>query len=231
MVTSGGFYSENLPTASGDAGHLLSDGNAMTTALCLTCGETKFGAFCPCSNCKAPATGNQGLDINFSDHRMSVSSLERLGAIIKSIRTKTDDDEVVFWTFISYMSSHPSEVLKADPPNQFASAISDVMANVSLPVVDLELKEMVDHGPPMTTVKAPPELFSAFDGKYEFVAIARVQVRDRCGTVSSAILMDTGDGPTIAVPDKSGIITNELVAIRKMPNRLLGWLIRPPWLP
>lgn len=202
----------------------------MTTALCLNCGSTKFGALCPCPNCESPATGNQGLDINFSDHRMTVASLERLGSVIKTIRTKTSEDELVFWAFISYMSSHPSDILKADPPTELASAVAELRSTLELPLVDLELKEMEDRGPPMTSVKAPPDLFSAYERKHGFVAVAAVQVRDRAGAVSRAILMDSDDGPNIAIPDESGVAVDELIAIRKMPGRLLGWLIRPCWL-
>ena len=39
----------------------------MTQALCLHCGEIKFGALCPCPQCQADSTGNVDLDIAFSD--------------------------------------------------------------------------------------------------------------------------------------------------------------------
>ena len=48
----------------------------MTWALCLNCGEKKFGAICPCPSCQAESTGDINLDIAFSDHHMSVETIK-----------------------------------------------------------------------------------------------------------------------------------------------------------
>jgi len=43
----------------------------VTWALCLNCGEVKFGAICPCPKCNVESTGDMNLDIAFSDHHMA----------------------------------------------------------------------------------------------------------------------------------------------------------------
>ena len=85
----------------------------MTTALCMFCGETKFGAFCPYPACESPATGDPNLDIMFSDHRMPVSNLQQFGDIIRAINAECDDLDTRFWSFITHVSKHYDEVLSA----------------------------------------------------------------------------------------------------------------------
>jgi hypothetical protein len=72
----------------------------MTLALCLNCGVTKFGAVCPCPQCKFSTTGDFNLDITFSDHRFSKTTLQAFGAVIASIHRVCDDGQLRFWTFI-----------------------------------------------------------------------------------------------------------------------------------
>ena len=81
----------------------------MTTALRLYCGKTKFGAFNPCPSCDAPATGDHNLDIAFSDHRVPVADLEQLGKVIRAINAVTENQDVRFWSFISYISRNHDE--------------------------------------------------------------------------------------------------------------------------
>lgn len=81
----------------------------MTWALCLNCGEIKFGAICPCPKCNTASTGNMNLDIAFSDHRMAKETLEEFGQVVAAIHRASSDDELCFWTFIRYISlNHPS---------------------------------------------------------------------------------------------------------------------------
>ena len=41
----------------------------MTQALCLSCGNTKFGAIVPCPDCRVASCGDMKTDIAFSDRR------------------------------------------------------------------------------------------------------------------------------------------------------------------
>ncbi len=81
----------------------------MTDALCLSCGDIKFGAFLECESCSAGSTGNIDLDIVFTDHHYSIETLQEFGAVIKKIHTQSEDDNICYLTFIAYISeNHPS---------------------------------------------------------------------------------------------------------------------------
>lgn len=201
----------------------------MTTALCLHCGETKFGAFCPCHSCKAPATGDHNLDIAFSDHRIPVTNLEQLGNVIRVINAASDDPDTRFWTFISYVSRNHNELLSATPPPELQERIDRVLSSVDLPSVDLKLKELpADDGPPAKTIELPKALFERYDAANSFFAIASVQVRDHNGKIYSATLMD-GNVPLVICREDCPLTSDNIAAIRKMPGRLFGWLIKPKW--
>lgn len=64
----------------------------MSLALCLACGNIKFGALCECDECGTGSTGNTDLNILFSDWHMS----EELSNIIK-INGIGNNKEVNFW--------------------------------------------------------------------------------------------------------------------------------------
>ena len=58
----------------------------MTQALCFKCGNTKFGAFTRCRECGSPPSGLPKLDIAFSDHTLSIATLEVLGRVKKRLK-------------------------------------------------------------------------------------------------------------------------------------------------
>jgi hypothetical protein len=81
----------------------------MTMALCLKCGDFKFGALVECAHCKGAATGDAELDIAFSDWHCSPETLELFGDVIRKINVHSTDPETRFWAFIQYVSvNHPS---------------------------------------------------------------------------------------------------------------------------
>ncbi len=110
----------------------------MTWALCFNCGEIKFGALCPCSECRAEATGNSDLDIAFSDHRLAKSTLEDFGSIIQQIRQVRDDDELRFWTFLHYVSENYPTILSIDSKPEMSATVHKVLERVDLPRITLE---------------------------------------------------------------------------------------------
>ena len=202
----------------------------MTTALCLRCGETKFGAFCQCHSCDAPATGNHNLDIAFSDHRIPVGSLEQLGGVIRSVNEASDDPDTRFWAFISYVSRTNDELLSATPPSELQERVDSILSSIQLPLFELKLKELpADDGPPVKNVEIPKSLFERYAAANNFFAIASVQVRDHQGTIHSATLMDD-DGPLLVCREDSSITPGSIAAIRKSPGCLFGWLIKPKWI-
>ena len=84
----------------------------MTWALCLNCGETKFGAILRCEKCGFRSTGDMNLDTLFSDHNISVSTLIQFGEVIKAINLASADAQERFWTFIYYVSVHHPELIE-----------------------------------------------------------------------------------------------------------------------
>src|ERR1022692_1313994 len=100
----------------------------MTLALCLNCGATKFGAICPCPECKFGPTGDMNLDIAFSDHRMSKATLQAFGEVIRSIRKVCNDDRLRFWTFIYWVSTSHSTVIGVNLPAEQQKQYAEILA-------------------------------------------------------------------------------------------------------
>jgi len=107
----------------------------MTWALCLNCGETKFGAICPCPSCQTASTGDMALDIAFSDHRMTVETIKELGEVVRAIQRVCDDDELRFWAFIAFVSTNFPEILHVDLKPEAAERCGDVLALAEPPRV------------------------------------------------------------------------------------------------
>jgi hypothetical protein len=109
----------------------------MTWALCLNCGEVKFGAICPCPRCNIASTGNMSLDIAFSDHHLSKDSLGQLGKVVEAIHRGSSDKELCFWTFIHYIATaHPS-ILGVELEPAMRSRAEQLLGGLQLPPVDL----------------------------------------------------------------------------------------------
>ena len=105
----------------------------MTLALCLNCGEIKFGAICPCPKCQVASTGDMRLDIAFSDHHLAVEKLEELGRVVKGIGAACDEDELRFWSFIRYVSDHEPEILRVDLKPEHAERVTSILARLRIP--------------------------------------------------------------------------------------------------
>lgn len=123
----------------------------MTMALCLNCGDIKFGALCPCPKCQAASTGNMQLDIAFSDHRYDVSTLRQLGGVIKEIRAHCGERSTCFWTFIQYVSQNHPEILRVEIRPEAQPAIEALMAQCTFPEVVVKpgrsglFRRILDH--------------------------------------------------------------------------------------
>lgn len=113
----------------------------MTMALCFNCGETKFGALCPCESCDAGSTGNVNLDIAFSDHRMSLETLKAFGEVVKAIRRVCDNDELRFWSFLSYISTNHSDILTIKLESKFQRPVAEILARADPPSVEVQESE------------------------------------------------------------------------------------------
>jgi hypothetical protein len=107
----------------------------MTIALCLNCGEMKFGAICECPNCETSSTGEFGLDIAFSDWSMSEEHLKEFGNVIAYFKNKTNDPDIAFLAFIRYVSENYSSIFYADISDDFAQRVDEIYNESEIPVV------------------------------------------------------------------------------------------------
>lgn len=112
----------------------------MTTALCLNCGDLKFGAICPCPACKFASTGDMHLDILFSDHKVSAKSLKELGGVIKQISTHARDQNERIWTFLQYISIHHPSLLHITLDGEMLVRTQSILGSIPLPAIVLDIK-------------------------------------------------------------------------------------------
>lgn len=110
----------------------------MTMALCFNCGQTKFGAICPCPDCSVASTGDISLDIAFSDHHLSIAALESFGDVVRAIHRVCDDDELRFWSFIRYVSLHHTDILGVELAPEQRKECDEVLARAQPPSVSVK---------------------------------------------------------------------------------------------
>ena len=109
----------------------------MTDALCFRCGNIKFGAWCGCRECGNESSGNRELDITFSDHNMSRSSLEKFGNFIKLLHSHCEKEDVCFWAFIRFVSDKHPSILSAQPPESIVADIESLLTQVEHPHIEI----------------------------------------------------------------------------------------------
>ena len=105
----------------------------MTWALCLNCGEVKFGAICPCPKCSVASTGDMNLDIAFSDHHVARESLEQLGQVVAAIQRASSDRQLCFWTFIRYVAIHHPSILGVDLKPEVQLKCDELLRQIVIP--------------------------------------------------------------------------------------------------
>jgi hypothetical protein len=98
----------------------------------------KWGAIVPCPECNVGSTGDINLDIAFSDHRMSVSTLTAFGEVVMAIRRVCEDDRRRFWSFIRFVSANHSDILGVQMSLEEAAACDAVLASADPPRVVAE---------------------------------------------------------------------------------------------
>jgi hypothetical protein len=110
-------------------------------ALCFHCGQTKFGAICPCPDCGVSSTGNIQLDIAFSDHHLSVATIGAFGEVVRALRRVCPDDKDRFWAFIQYVSTHHPDILLIESPAEEGARLARIAALANPPPVVIEESE------------------------------------------------------------------------------------------
>jgi len=114
----------------------------MTWAMCLNCGDIKGGVLIPCSKCEAPATGNLGLDIAFSDHRIPREKLLELGSIVSEIHRICKDESLCLWTFLQYVTLHHPSILEIHLKDEAKEAVESVLARLNIAPVSVSTTEL-----------------------------------------------------------------------------------------
>jgi len=114
----------------------------MTMALCINCGDIKFGAICTCPNCKVASSGNMDLDIAFSDHNYDVVTLKEFGSVVRLISSATEDPPLRFWSFLHYISENHPSILRVELEPELKTEIAATLSKVVLPPVTLRQSPM-----------------------------------------------------------------------------------------
>jgi len=102
----------------------------MSLALCLKCGNIKIGAFNECDKCGSPSTGNEDLDIQFSDWKLSVENIDFFSNIIQNISNMCSNKKIVFWTFLAYISKEHNEILEVEVPEEYQKDVESLLLNI-----------------------------------------------------------------------------------------------------
>lgn len=109
----------------------------MTVALCICCGELKFGAFCPCDKCKVSSSGNKDVDVAFTDHFHSPETLEEFGAVIKKMKSVCRDTDELYWCFVYWVLKNHPGILKGSLDPELEEQIVEILGDIELPKVTL----------------------------------------------------------------------------------------------
>lgn len=105
----------------------------MTMALCLNCGGIKLGALCACHNCQAEATGDQNLDVYFTDWIHSIETLEYYGAVIREIHSHGDSSENCFWAFMLFVTNTDPGAITITLDPEVKGAATEVLLKCTFP--------------------------------------------------------------------------------------------------
>ncbi|HUG68218.1 MAG TPA: hypothetical protein VMM76_10730 [Pirellulaceae bacterium] len=160
-----------------------------------------------------------------------MATLKRFGELIQQLNTRCDDPDVRFWAFVSYISDHPAQLLTASPPPELADRVANLLADANLPIIAADLKPLPEEtGPPQKTIAVPDRLLQAYLKDNEFFAIDSVQVRRKDGEILNGALIESDGVPQFMFGGDIEMISDDIVAIRKAPGCLIGWLVKPQWI-
>jgi len=120
----------------------------MTVALCTNCGNLKVGAYLACEKCNCGPTGNQDLDIAFTDHYLTEQTLREFGQVIQAIRLNTNDEATAFWAFMKSVSEQYPEIIIVAVPRKYSKSSDMLLRQTQLP------KVFVEDSPRLDTVES-----------------------------------------------------------------------------
>jgi len=100
----------------------------MTFALCLNCGEMKFGVFGACPECNVDSNEYERINLDFSDWALSIKEMEEYGRVIKEIHAHENNDKTCFWAFILYVSKCNPEIISGSIEPDFKAELEALLA-------------------------------------------------------------------------------------------------------
>jgi hypothetical protein len=110
----------------------------MTIALCLKCGETKWGAWCECEKCGTKPDVGSRLELVFTDHNYAPDTLEQLGAVLKEISSLSEDTQQAQRAFLYYLSVNHPDILQVSFPPEDTQVLEALLAACTLKPVTIE---------------------------------------------------------------------------------------------
>lgn len=117
-----------------------------TMAMCPNCGEIHFGAWVPCDKCGFSCDEKSNLMhvcLLFSDHNMSVRTLENFGKVIKNLQPEFPDFDERVWAFFKYIADTYLESGIVNTqffrlPEPLQTKIPPKLRRLTLPVFEVE---------------------------------------------------------------------------------------------
>ncbi len=202
----------------------------MSTSLCFHCGELKLKATRRCAKCGVKSYGDRYLDDRFSDNQMSLSSLTQFGNIIRQLALHGENPTVCFWAFLEHVSSQPKNLLGTTTPDELTDRVRMLLAAANLPTVIAEFKPLpLDAAPEQRAVRLPSPVSNLKWKGNDPLNRERVQLRRKSGSVVEGELLQIEGELYVLVNGDLGLVSDEIVAIRKAPRRFLGWIFPPAW--
>lgn len=107
----------------------------MTMALCMNCGEAKFGATCECPSCHDTPKEDDQMNLLFSDWFCSWEQIEEFGLVIKEIGTHSEDPKLCREAFLLYISQKHPQILTYSSDYVVEQGVEDLLKLCDFPKV------------------------------------------------------------------------------------------------
>lgn len=107
----------------------------MTQALCLHCGQLKFGALVACAACRHPADPRTDVNLLFSSHTLQSATLKALQPVVSALHRNSANHEQAVHALLRYVARRQPNLVTLDAPHAEMAALDDLLARAGLPEV------------------------------------------------------------------------------------------------
>lgn len=107
----------------------------MTQALCLNCGQMKFGAMVACAACRQPAAPRIEVNLLFSSHYLHPATLKALQPVVLALHRACADHEQAVHALLRYVARRQPNLLAFDGPPAETAALDELLSRAGLPEV------------------------------------------------------------------------------------------------